>query len=337
MQPSVQSIFALNKEFDPSSVDILGCASSLGDILRFVRSVDLTFRFDVEIIGDTLFLVRNHRNQVIPDVRGYGHSFLNAFLTHGAELQETVSHQRIVSYSFGGLKCLVRYECDGHFSGSEEKSKATAGEKKVSGFPKFPASNSITMEPAGNVIPQESILEVKTKSQARDPIDMAEHLPRLWLRQIPSLITAYHRAGNFEDVQEKVVREDLLKWESDHELELRKFASILRQLIIEVKRASHLKLELCRTGLGPLELREQSEKPREALPNEWREMWTEQRREPTRDSKSYLSDDEDGEGSYPDYLSSKDWSDESYDFDDDVALDYTACDVECGYCGRCDY
>ncbi|OTA97333.1 hypothetical protein M434DRAFT_392051 [Hypoxylon sp. CO27-5] len=334
MQPSVQALFALDKGFDSSNVDIMGCASSLGDILRFTRSVESTFRFDVEMVGNTLFLIRNHRNEVIPDVRGYGHSFLDNFTSHQAGMEGTKSHQRIVSYSFGGLKCLVRFECDGHFAHIAKSTAPVENKPRVLNLSEPLPSSSIPIKTAGATVSQQSILEIKTKSQARRPIDMAEHLPRLWLRQIPNLITAYHVGGKFAEVEEKPVQQDLLNWEREHESELRKFASILHQLIVEVKRAGHLKLELCRTGLGPLELREQRGETRHVLPNDWKDMWTGRRREPTADVEAYLSDNDDDE-SYPSLASQKDRSNESGDSDDDFSLDYTACDFSCGYCGHC--
>ncbi|KAI1142175.1 hypothetical protein F5Y05DRAFT_216761 [Hypoxylon sp. FL0543] len=334
LQPSVQSLFALNKSFDPSSVDILGCASSLGDILRFTRSVESTFRFDVEMVGNTLFLIRNHRKEVIPDVRGYGHSFLDNFTSHQTGMEETESHQRLVSYSFGGLRCLVRFECDGHFVEPAEETVATDNGPRISNLSEPLASGSISVERAGAAVPQHSILEIKTKSQVRGPVDMNEHLPRLWVRQIPNLITAYHVRGEFAEVEKKSVRQDVLKWEREHESELRKFASVLHQLITEVKRAGHLKLELCRTGVGPLELREQSGKAREVLPDDWKNMWAGRLQEPVAYVEARLSDDDDDE-SYPSLSSQKGKSSESDGSDDDFSLDYTACDFSCGYCGHC--
>ncbi|KAI1470407.1 uncharacterized protein F4812DRAFT_263901 [Daldinia caldariorum] len=334
MLPSVYSLVSLNKEFDTSKIDIMGCASSLGDILRFVRSVDLTFRFDVEMIGDTLFMVRNCRDQVIPDVRGYGHSFLDSFTSYESKVQETKSHQRIISYSFSGLNCLVRFECDGYLANGKDDFATTVTELDDLDLAESPA-----IETAGKIIPQQSIIEIKTRSKARSqtgaPVDMNEQLPRLWLRQIPYFITAYHLTGNFEDVQEKAIQQELLDWENSHQSELQRFASILRQLIVEVKRAGHLKLELCRTGSGPLELREQGGKPREVLPSDWRDMWARPHHGLGSDGAACLSD-EDEDDSYPSLLSRKGESDESDDDDDDdFSLDFTGCDPSCGYCGKC--
>ncbi|KAI1106986.1 hypothetical protein F4804DRAFT_256634 [Jackrogersella minutella] len=329
MQPSVESIAALNKGFVPSNVDIMGCASSLGDILRFAQSIESTFRFDVEMVGNTLFLVRNSRDQVIPDVHGFGHTFLDTFTSHEAEMRGTQSHQRIVSYSFGGLKCLVRFECDGYYTDKAGNISTATSDAGPLNLPEIPDSDSISITAAGAVASQQSILEIKTRSM-RKPINMDEHLPRLWLRQIPNFIVAYHHmSGNFREMQEMSVEEDLCKWEAKHESGLRKFASVLHQVITAVKRVGHLKLELCRTGLGPLELREQFGEPREALPNSWKDMWA--------NDRFIVYDDDDVDDSYPSLLPDEGESSESDDSEDSVVLDYTACDPACGYCGKCDY
>ncbi|KAI1775284.1 hypothetical protein F4818DRAFT_416188 [Hypoxylon cercidicola] len=340
MQPTVQSLFALNKAFDAASVDIMGCASSLGDILRFARSVESTFRFDVEMVGNTLFIVRNHHNEVIPDVRGYGHSFLDAFTSHEAEMKKTESHQRVISYSFGGLKCLLRFECDGYFADKEGNLGETARELKDLNLPPTPTSNLIRSEKSGKAVSQESILEIKTRSETKGPLDMSEQLPRLWLRQIPHLVEAYHFRGKFADVQPRAVKQDVHRWEAEHEAELQAFAWTLRRLIVEVKRASHLKLELCRTGLGPLELREQVGVHREALPAYWRDRWTgEYRQEPDGDDNSRPSDECAYSDECPGLSQSGGSSDEESSYDDDgdgFTLDYEACDfATCGYCDHC--
>ncbi|KAI0900024.1 hypothetical protein F4806DRAFT_276315 [Annulohypoxylon nitens] len=333
MQPSVQSLFALNEGFASDSVNIMGCASSLGNILRFVRSVDSSFRFDVEMIGNTLFLINNNRDEEIPDVRGYGMTFLDKFTSNQPELRETKSHQRIISYSFGGLKCLVRYECDGYLGNTGDEPVAT-DESRTLNVGQTPVSDSIAVKSAGAIVPQHSIIEIKTRSRLNgQEINLGEHLPRLWIRQIPNFIVGYHVKGTFEDVQNKNVQQDLHEWESSHESELRKFASVLRQLIVEVKRAGNVKLELCRTGSGSLELREQFGTPREVLPDDWKDMWVRGCNETGKSDESHSSDEEDD--TYPSFSSRNEGSSESED--DDFSVDYTACGLDCGYCGHCDY
>ncbi|KAI1172371.1 P-loop containing nucleoside triphosphate hydrolase protein [Nemania sp. FL0916] len=197
MKPTVQALFTLDKRFDPSSIDLVGCASSLGDILKFVRSINSTFRFNVEMVGDTLFLIRNCKDDLIPGVRGYGHSFLDTFASYDREDETTKSHHRILSYNFGGLQCLVRFECDGYLTNCDGHDTLITKPQ----FNQHPVSDSLPLYESGMIVPQDSVLEIKTKSQGAREIKKSEHLPRLWLRQIPYFVTAYHNQGNFQDVK----------------------------------------------------------------------------------------------------------------------------------------
>ncbi|KAI1108963.1 hypothetical protein F5Y14DRAFT_55226 [Nemania sp. NC0429] len=332
IQPAVQALFALNEAFDPASIDVMGCASSLGDILRFARSIDSTFRLDTELVGNTLFLIRNHKSDVIPDVRGYGHSFLKAFTSSDPDSGKTESHQRVVSYDFAGLKCLVRFECDGYLPRYDGHETLVA--KPEVRLPS-PAPDSIVLREAGMIVPQGSVLEIKTKSKATMAIQKNDHLPRLWVRQIPQFITAYHDRGSFQDVHVTDVCQELAEWEIEHQDELKMFASTLRQLITEVRRSSHLKLEIRRAGTGPLQLRERTETASQALPSSWRDRWAAgPGRSPVRLTNSEESDEDSDEGSeaYPSARLSFEGSDGS---EPDFSFDYTACSAECGYCGHC--
>ncbi|KAI1750020.1 hypothetical protein F4782DRAFT_548985 [Xylaria castorea] len=328
IQPAVQALFTLNEAFVPSSIDVMGCASSLGDILRFARSIDSTFRFNAEMIGNTLFLIRNCKSAVIPDVRGYGHSFLNAFTSSNPDSGKIKSHQRVVSYNFGTLKCLVRFECDGYlasYNGCE--TIVTEPQFDLSPLP----SSSIATQKSGTKVPQNSILEIKTKSQAWGEIQKGEHLPRLWVRQIPNFITAYHNHGTFQDVRVSNVRKDLVDWETQHQDDLKRFAAILHDLITEMKRASHLKLEIYRAGIGPLQLREQEDATGQALPMSWRDRWAAMPQPSSEPSTNKDDIDEDSD-TYPSTRASSEGSDSSAA---DFSFDYTACSIECGYCGHC--
>lgn len=166
---------------------------------------------------------------------------------------------------------------------------------------------------------------------------MSEHLPRLWIRQLPHLITAYHNRGTFQDVRIGDCRKDLTTWETQHQYELRRFAALLRQLITEVKRASHMKVEVYRAGDGPLQLRERKGDSGQALPSSWEKRWA-ARPEPSLEKLAEPGDEEDEEDSdsdsdtYPLTRVSSEGSDGSTA---DFSFDYTACSTACGYCGRC--
>lgn len=106
----------MQPEFDTTPIEVVGCGSTLGNLLRFAGSIERTFSFDVDVIGDAVFFVRREISptELIPDVRGYGHTFPESYTTWNAKVKGPVSHQHIVKYTFGGLCCLVRSERDGY-------------------------------------------------------------------------------------------------------------------------------------------------------------------------------------------------------------------------------
>jgi hypothetical protein len=99
----------------PVNTDIFACGSTLGHLLRFTRGADKAFRLSVQAIGKTVFLIRkeNDPKELIEGVRGFGHSFPDAYTSWPSEVKGSETHQRIVQYQLGGLQCLVRFECDG--------------------------------------------------------------------------------------------------------------------------------------------------------------------------------------------------------------------------------
>lgn len=102
IEPAVRAIFACQPDFRGYEIDLFACSRTLGDLLRFVRGVDKSFRILVEAVGNTVFFVRreNSPTELIPDVRGYGHSFPEAYTTWGSNVKKSESHQRIVGYQF---------------------------------------------------------------------------------------------------------------------------------------------------------------------------------------------------------------------------------------------
>jgi hypothetical protein len=264
----------------PSNLDIFCCASTLGNLLRFVRGENKQFRMVVYKLGRTFFFVRreNSPTEVIPDVKGYGHTFPEANTTWEEDVKGSGSHQRLVSYRFSGMKLCVRSEADGYIKKEEDKEMSTSGKAttNITG-PPAPPRPSPTLEslataldilevtppsqsprpsdiptsptaqsplPAGlkilrsytPPIPQSHIFDLKTRSMKKRPLEnvlLDEEIPRLWIRQLQYFILAYHDRGLFRltDVEVKVVKDDVRKWELDHQRELGKFARVLRWVI----------------------------------------------------------------------------------------------------------
>lgn len=337
-------------------VDVVACGSTLGNLLRFLRNEDKKFRMLVELVGDTAFFVRreNTPRELIPDVKGYGHTFPEAYTTWDAEVRGSTSHQRILWYRFGGLRCLVRFEGDGYISGEgsedgqggpsspartdvenplDDLSQALAG-SRVTFAPPAEDHGDLRVVQAGHLVKQDRIFELKTRSVKRKEADtfedtFAEQLPRLWVAQISRFILAYHDHGLFEDISARDASEEVRAWERDHVDVLSRLGALIRDIIALVKARPDKKLELRHDAAGVLEVREQLVDAGDVLSTQVRRLWV--RGEETGQAASEHGEtdpDSDSDGS-----AGMGWDD-----DDGGELDFTACSADsCGYCGRCSY
>jgi hypothetical protein len=337
-------------------IDIVACGSTLGNLLRFVRGIDKAFRITLETVGNTVFLIRkeNDPKEIIPDVRGFGHAFPEAYTHWEREVTSSETHQRIVQYELGGVKCLVRFECDGYFQNSKpggrskdaseqdkhnDKSsnnneeallaalnKSTITQPSISSY-----SSSVTVKQGGSEVPQASIFDLKTRSgKYKKEIDMSDIYPQLWIKQVPNFIIAYHDgAGLFEDIKVQDVRKGVQKWEAEN-IKAVRCLPVLLEAIIGYAREEGGRLELYSPGADCLEIHKQYGEGKPALPSGLRDEWV-----GNCGADIYLSgSDDDGQGLGRGCDLNDRWDPES----DEDEPDYTACSAEdCGYCGKCTY
>lgn len=278
-------------EFATAGISIVTCSSIMGNLCRFVCGDAKSFRFVLERVGNTVFFIRreNSPTDLIPDVHGYGHNFVDEYTAWGAGLAGSESHQRIIEYDFGGCHFLVRFESDGYIPGEvpdTQNDRTTPDIDQLADLlHRNPGSNQneraegLALEKGGRVIPQEKVIDIKTRSMFdaatrtfRKEIDLTDILLRLWVSQIPTLVVAYHRRGLFEDIQIRDMREAVAQWERDKEEQLRKLTSLIHDLV-EYARSSRTRLEVCRTHDGPCEIRRVAENAPEALSPEYRDAW----------------------------------------------------------------
>lgn len=229
MQPAIEAILTHNPNFESNEVDLIGCGSTLGNLLRFSRNADLSkkYRIIVEVVGSTVFFIRreNSPTQKIPDVRGYGHTFPEAYTTWDSEVRGSESHQRIIKYNFAGLTCLVRFEGDGYHADIVPKELTTSAEggsrdhtaegdliaalENNTVSVRSPVTDEkLMVQKKGQLIPQSAVFDLKTRRITRKDADiLGEELPRLWISQIPNFVLAFHRFGVFEEIQTLDTRE----------------------------------------------------------------------------------------------------------------------------------
>jgi hypothetical protein len=356
MEPAVLAVLSQNAPYARDS-DVFACGSTLGNLLRFIRGEDKRFRLLVELVDGTVFFIRreNTPRELIPEVRGYGHSFPEAYTTWDADVKGSVSHQRVVSYRFGGLCFLVRFQGDGYIpaKGEDEDSIATRLPRAggggstcaVDGLAALldqnrvttivpPTDSELTVLSAGKGVAQGCMFELKTRSirkkeAAISEDTFSEQLPRLWVSQIPKFILAYHDRGIFEDISVRDVREDVEAWEREHADDLSRLAALLHQIVELVKSRPDGKLEVRHVKVGMLEIREQLADAGDALSDPMKILWTKEKSMAdgvTSESEDLVRGrDSDGDG-------------DGIDWDERSEPDFTACSAEdCGYCGRCSY
>lgn len=355
MEPAVLAVLAQSAH-DARGNDVVACGSTLGNLLRFLRGEDKQFRFLVELVEGTVFFIRreNTPRELIPDVKGYGHSFPEAYTTWDADVKGSVSHQRILSYRFGGLGFLVRFEGDGYLlsEGEDEKGSAIGPPEVTEGTDKVAvdglaaaldqsrvsavvpsAGSELMVSSAGKLVSQERIFDLKTRSIRRKEVatfedTFADQLPRLWVAQIPKFILAYHDRGTFEDITVKDARKDVKAWEREHVDVLSRLASLVHRIIALAKSSPDGKLELRHRTVGTLEIREQLEDAGDALPDTVRKLWA---------REGGMADDVVKRG-YLDEDSGPDYDEDPFGWDERSEPDFTACSADgCGYCGRCSY
>lgn len=249
-------------------------------------------RFDVEVVGSTVFFVRKEQSptEIIDGNTGYGHTFPAAYTAWDVDVSGSALSNRIMRYQLGGLQFLVRCSCDGYYkdnapeheavmSGSVEaieKTKETsANEIELPNGNKISKAEDVapalTVTPGG-CIPQEALIEIRTKSRGSE-LDMDDAYIRLWATQVPNLVHAYHHDGFFEDIRLENHRANVLDWEKQHQKSLSRFVVLVRQIVSFAKRNSDKKLEIIRKPHGDIEIHEQAEGGREALTAATKQEW----------------------------------------------------------------
>ncbi|EPS44064.1 hypothetical protein H072_1968 [Dactylellina haptotyla CBS 200.50] len=349
IEPAVQAIFKVDAAFSTSNIDVFACGSTLGNLLRFARHDDKPFRFGVELIGNTVFFVRKEGSptELIAGVRGWGHTFPEAYTTWEPDVKGSETHQRMVQYKFGGLRFILRFECDGYFNTALPQKTSPDGDddlaqalKTVSVSQSLPKQdNSLSIKTGGSEVPQSSIFDLKTRSGKRgQSIDMEQILPLLYLKQIPNFIVAYHNgAGLFptKDIKVENFEKEIRQWEVDNKCALERLSVIIRKIIEVVKMDECGLLEIYRPSPDCLEIRKQHGDESHVLPLSLRQEWEGAGLHVADEFDSDQESSQAGEG--VDLRHSYNYNFDS-DSDDDSIKDFTACSADdCGYCGKCTY
>jgi hypothetical protein len=279
IEPIFRALKVMKPQFDLPSVDVVGCGSTIGNLLRFAGSQSKPFRFDVDVVGDTVLFVRRESSPttMITDLRGYGHSFPEAYTTWDSDVRSSCSHQRIVYCEFGGLKFLVRSETDGYVKapGLQRTNLARSTEPlglddalgTVSLGPRvIDPGQELQVRLQGTKVPQSQIFDLKTRASYA-PFDMEEIFPRLWVNQTSKFLIAYHKFGVFDNPRVEDVRERVLEWESSNSALVARFHATVKRIVDVIRDSGDQQCEVSWDGQGPLRITKQIGEGRRALPS----------------------------------------------------------------------
>ncbi|KAJ5676128.1 hypothetical protein N7462_009025 [Penicillium macrosclerotiorum] len=247
LEPMIRAILRDRPDFGVKNVDIVGCGSTLGNLLRFARGQSPAFRMLIEVVGNTVFFSRreNSPKETLQGVFGFGHTFPEAYTTWSQGVRKSESHQRLINFEFANLNCVVRFEADGYLPDllpdDLKTQKGTISSKSVTEPEELLESIQAAMISTihSGISQQESnALKISTG------VAIFHNMGRLWIRQIPNFILAYHKLGKFDDIRVQDVREEMKHWEESEQPSLRKFANLLQMIVSFVRSAEDGKLEI---------------------------------------------------------------------------------------------
>ncbi|KAL5398075.1 hypothetical protein PMIN02_001770 [Paraphaeosphaeria minitans] len=340
-EPAIRALFETDPAFPTGEVDVFACGSTMGNLFRFVQSIEKPFRFNVEVIGSTVFLIRkeNDPRETLEGVHGFGHSFPESYTTWEQDVKGSETHQRLCRYELGRINCVIRFECDGYLQTGLEKTSTVEPKSSDSGdlagnFKNITVGQGTVNGPAelslkqgGAVVPQNTIFDMKTRSgRYRKEIDMNEMYPQLWIKQIPNFIIAYHDgAGLFptSDIQVQKVNYNVQAWEQQNQAGIGRLIVLLGKIVELARNEGAGLLEVYCPSVDCLEVRKQYGGGMHALPLELSAKWK--------------AMDEDSTDPDHEYDTKPDHGGLQLGYDSDDEPDYTACGDDCGYCGKCTY
>lgn len=284
LEPTVRAIEAMSPDFDLASVDIVACSHTLSHLVDVVVLRGDPFRFDVDLIGDTVFFTRKGASPMeLLNLRGYGFRFPELYTTWDTDVKESVSHQRAIHYTFGGLNILLRYGASAYVPDQRTRSKLLQDLSLQNGRPledameqlfvkakytaPLPKKQTLQVELRGTNIPQAITLDIKTRS-VHNKLDMSTVLPRLWMSQTPKFVCAYHEYGNFKKPGVEDLTDAVRKWETDNASPLARFHALVKRIIDTVRDAASQQCEVFYDGKGDVLVTEQVAPHRRALPDD---------------------------------------------------------------------
>ncbi|KAJ5751498.1 uncharacterized protein N7511_008463 [Penicillium nucicola] len=239
-EPVFRALTAVNSDFRFDDVDLVTNRNNLRKLLQWVEgAARRDFRIDLDIVNDTLFMTRWEANNSVlrsgSHNPAYGSNFEKFSSNYQEDLVDSTDHHRVIHYTLGALKCVVRSEVDAYYVKVGEPQSLTglvADAPRSASTKNYPVTSTDNYKPTevlhrGCGIPTAATLEIKS-CQERCRLD--GFMPQLWFSRTPRIMIGYHREGTFTRVQEWDAGSRFLAWELQHQENLRKLVGLIAEL-----------------------------------------------------------------------------------------------------------
>lgn len=195
-----RSLYIERPSYNIHQVNVITNRNNVRKLLSFINP-NLTkngrepFTIDIEITSNTAIFCRaeteTYRFVGPHDFRGHSHEFEKAFTT--TQVSGSTGHHRIISYDFGGLKFIVRYETDAYVDDvSKPQSHSVNSENENflnlmenlslsrtgNHSSRLPTESKLVIREEGKPVSIKSTLEIKTRVSYKH-INIQEVLPQL--------------------------------------------------------------------------------------------------------------------------------------------------------------
>jgi len=219
-----------------SDVDFVTDRNALRKLMRWLNDDGSAkqFRIDTQLAGSGTILLnrweRRTREEPDPKIWTYGLNFEFESTTVVEGCERSTGHFRTIRYNFDGMLLVVRSSVDAcltapaaepaptssanvdgllsMLSGMSVKTADSPGSTRRSDDTSTRSAPVIGLQVrrAGAIVPQESIIEMATRSKKRiAEYDWVDVFPQLWLSQTPHHFLAAHDRGTFEAITKRTL------------------------------------------------------------------------------------------------------------------------------------
>lgn len=191
-------------------------------------------------VNETLFLTRRESSdrEIICSSRDhdFGRNFERLFTQQDSHLKDSTSHHRVITYLFGGLKCVIRFEVDAYCDSNENSQtiqvSSTSHDIMSGPFRNLSLSKtknhlSTRVTHCEHVIPCAATVEVKSRSKKTK---LQQAMPQFWFSRTPRLFCGFHNDGMFNKIDKFDCTSQFQEWEDKHQTSLRKMTQLIDDL-----------------------------------------------------------------------------------------------------------